>query len=445
MRAFDVEANPSRPMRPSPLTASNIRDMPLDLFDRIRTFPMFASAPDDFLAAILSHLRPQVHAVNDHIVTEGDDAKAMYWLVRGVVAVTSRDGEAVYAELKSGAFFGEIGVLMNVPRTATIVARTKCLLVVLMKDQLLAELPKYPEMEQAILQEAQERLSVLQKKRGQTLNLSSTPSSPPPPPLQTPPTAALRLPGAKQPRRDHGPGDAVVGEVGTIADGLVVPDTRTPPSPSTKITPPTTSTSTSTMNNINTRKRKSPSPGIIEDAVTGGSVLGSGLVNIRKTLKELPTFARLPPDILHFLGLSAQPKTYPPFTSIVRQGSPGNDIFFIVRGEAEVMHDGLPDGALPRLRQGQYFGEVASLGLSPGRTATVRSITTVECLMIGGEALDELWRRCPPEVRSEVERTARQRYRKYDGDIIMTGADAEVSPPQTPKDDAALPRLSTLR
>jgi len=129
--------------------------MPLDVVDRIRSFPLFMSAPDDFLVAIGAHLRPQIHSAHDHILTEGDEAKAMYWLVRGAVAVTSRDGEAVYAELNPGAFFGEIGVLMDMPRTASIIARTKCLLVVLKKEDLQAELPKYPEMEKAIRHEAQ--------------------------------------------------------------------------------------------------------------------------------------------------------------------------------------------------------------------------------------------------------------------------------------------------
>ena len=125
LRNFESETNPSRPVRPSPLTASPIPGMPLDLLDRIRSFPLFLSAPDAFLAAIGSHLRPQMHSAHDYILTEGEEAKAMYWIVRGAVAVTSRDGEATYAELKAGAFFGEIGILMEMPRTATIVARTK--------------------------------------------------------------------------------------------------------------------------------------------------------------------------------------------------------------------------------------------------------------------------------------------------------------------------------
>ncbi|CAK7205822.1 hypothetical protein SEUCBS139899_008601 [Sporothrix eucalyptigena] len=383
LRSFNVETNPTRPIRPSPLTASTFPDMPLDLVDRIRSFPLFNSAPDDFLAAIGKHLRPQIHAAHDLILREGDDAKAMYWLVRGVVAVTSRDGEAVYAELTPGAFFGEIGVLMDVPRTATIVARSKCLLVVLKKEDLQAELPRYPDMEKAIRQEAEERLTILKKKQ--------------------------------QERR--------TGKDTTPTTG------NAPPASSAA----TTSAADTPAQPTNSKKRKSPSPGIIEDPAVGGSALGSGYVNVRKTLKELPLFATLPPDILHFLGLSAQPKTYSPFTDIIRQGSPGNDIYFIVRGEAEVVHQ-LPNGAVleaestfsrPRLTQGQYFGEVASLGLSRGRTATVRSITTVECLMISGEALDELWRRCPPGLKNQVEETARARYNQQAAEAAEEAEDEE--------------------
>lgn len=398
IRSFNVETNPARPIRPSPLAASTIPDMPLDLVDRIRSFPLFMSAPDEFLAAIGRHLRPQIHAAHDVVLTEGDDALAMYWLVRGVVAVTSRDGEAVYAELKPGAFFGEIGVLMRMPRTATIVARTKCLLVVLKKEDLHAELPKFPDMEKAILQEAQERLSILKKKqleRGKT-SVSATGSV----------------------ARERIPGEVTMGDAGAIKEGTVV----------------------------NSKKRKSPSPGVIEDPAVSGSALGSGLVNVRTTLKELSLFSELPSDILHFLGLSAQPVSFPPFTDIVRQGGPGSEIYFIVRGECEVIREEDCGGfkratrssaVRPRLKAGQYFGEVASLGLAAARTATVRTVTSVECLMIGGGALEELWKRCPPGIRSQVEETARNRYQKPDEDVEMKDADdkaaSDASDLSTPK------------
>ncbi|KAI0127045.1 cyclic nucleotide-binding domain-containing protein [Xylariales sp. AK1849] len=395
IRSFNVETNPTRPMRPSPLTASTIPDMPLDLLDRMRSFPLFMSAPEDFLVAIGKHLRPQIHSAHDHVLTEGDDAKAMYWLVRGVVDVTSRDGEAVYAELKAGSFFGEIGVLMDMPRTATIVARTKCLLLILKKEDLQLELPKFPDMEKAIRHEAHERLTILNKKRQES-------------------GQKLYAVAGSKPAREAAPGEVSTGEKGVIKEGSVV----------------------------NHKKRKSPSPGVIEDPAAG-SALGSGFVNVRQTLRELPLFSALPPDILHFLGMSAQPKTYPPFTDIVRQGASGYEIFFIVRGEAEVIHEPLQEQpprrvtrssyVRPRLRQGQYFGEVASLGLSKERTATVRSITTVECLMISGEALDELWSKCPPGIRKQVEETARTRIKPAQEDVEMVDADRSGSdPPATP-------------
>ncbi|KAK8064992.1 hypothetical protein PG997_011739 [Apiospora hydei] len=374
-----------------PDSASLIRsfnDMPLDLLDRMRSFPLFMSAPEEFLVAIGKHLRPQVHSPHDHVLTEGDEAKAMYWLVRGVVAVTSRDGEAIHAELKPGAFFGEIGVLMDMPRTATIIARTKCLLLVLKKEDLQLELPRFPDMEKAIRHEAHERLTILKKKRQEGSHT-----------------------------RKH---MVSTGDMGAIKERPVV----------------------------NHKKRKSPSPGVIEDPAA--SALGSGFVNVRQTLKELPLFSTLPPDILHFLGMSALPKTYKPFTEIVQQGSPGNEIYFIVRGEAEVIHDAPKKETQtrrmtrssyirPRLRAGQYFGEVSSLGLSRRRTATVRSITTVECLMIGGDALDELWKRCPPGIRKQVEDTARTRIKPTDEDVEMVDV-SKLDRPDTPTTPIKIPQ-----
>ena len=329
----------------------------------------------------------------------------MYWLVRGAVAVTSRDGESTYAELKPGAFFGEIGTLMGIPRTATIVARTRSLLVVLKKEDLIKELPKFPEVERTIRDEASERLAILKRKK-QEKSISTR---------SDPPAAAGR--GEKRMRdRDGEDTDIEMGGTKSVAEGVK-----------------------------SNKKRKSPSPGLVE--ASASSALGEGLVNVRQLLKELPLFSGLPPEILHFLGLNAQPCTYPPFTDIIKQGSQGREVFFIVRGEVEVIDEKAPGPKLrtlsngagrevkrglhvkARLRQGQYFGEVASLSLAPRRTATVRSITSVECLMISGEILEEFWMRCPPAIKKQVEKTARQRMQaKSDDDVVMTDA-GDMTPP----------------
>jgi F-box/leucine-rich repeat protein 7 len=391
VRSFDSIVNPSRPVRQSPLATSQIQGMPLDLIDRIRSFPLFQSASDSFLAEIGLLLRPQMHAPNDYILTEGDDAKAMYWLVRGAVAVTSRDGESTYAELKPGAFFGEIGILMDRPRTATVIARTRCLLVVLKKEDLRMVLPLYPDVEQAIREEAQERLTILEKKKLQV--------RPPVP-----------VPGRRGSKRAREPGADEMDDSGN------------------ELGPNGTS-----------KKRKSPSPGLKN--VSTSSALANGLVNVRSLLKELPLFTALPPEMLHFLGLNAQPRTFEPFKDIIKQDSMGREIYFIVKGEVEVLDEkhtsnptrknsrlrGVPQTphVKARLKQGQYFGEVVSLALADRRTATVRSVSSVECLIITGEVLDEFWNLCPPNVRQQVEATAKRRLKEAsDNDVIMKDVDS---------------------
>ena len=401
IRSFDSETNPTRPVRPSPLTASTIQGIPLDLLDRLRSFPLFQSAPDSFLAAVAIHLRPQLHPSHDYILTEGDDAKAMYWLVRGGVRVTSRDGESTFAELKPGAFFGEIGVLMDMPRTASIVAKMKSLVVKLNKEDLQKVLPKYPDIEQAIRDEAKERLAILERKKKESGIRPATGSN------------KAGQTSSKRPR-DRMAGDVEMGDAGIFRDGEI----------------------------LSNKRRKSPSPGLAETAAS--SAFGSGPRTVRQILKELPLFSGLPAGDLHFLGLRMQPRTYPPFTDIIEQESHGRDLFFIVSGEVEVIADRGPVDSSPvspktengpdrtsrrqqrvvaRLKTGQYFGEVTGLALAPRRTATVRSIASVECLMISGDVLTELWERLPNNLRREVELEARSRMKASD-DLDIPMADA---------------------
>lgn len=399
IHSFDSVMNPNRPARPSPLASSQIKALPLELVDRLRSFPLFQATPESFLIEVGQHLRPQLHAPNDYILTEGDDARAIYWLVRGAVSVTSRDGESIYAELQPGAFFGEIGVLMDRPRTATIIARTRCMLVVLSKEDFRNILPRFPEVEQAIMEEAQERLMILEKKKKETSA----------PVVDDPSPSPLRR-GSKRLRE-------------VSSKDLMVTENEEP----------------STLKSVY-KKRKSPSPGR-RDA---SSALANGVVSVRLLLKELPLFSGLPADILHFLGLEAQPASFPPFTDIIQQDSQGRELYFIVRGEVEVVTERKdskkkhqqPNGTRhhsveikARLKQGQYFGEVVSLALAPRRTATVRSVTAVECLMLSGDVLSKFWEMCPREIREQVEHTAQERLQAAaDGDVIMSDEKDEQSP-----------------
>lgn len=407
IQSYDSALNPSRPVKSSALGVSVDTGLPLELLDRLKAFPLFQSAPESFLLSIGRSLRPNIFQPAQEIIREGEDAKAMYWLVRGSVRVTSRDGESTYAELKPGAFFGEIGILMDMPRTASIVASIRSLVVRLNKEDLQKELPSYPEVERAIRDEALERLAILERKKKERCL-----------PVHTGEEGSMRPPAAPRKRsRDWMAGDVEMGEAGSLENGEVTSN----------------------------KKRKSPSPSIAE--VSASSALGTSPLTVRQLLKELPLFSSLPSDILHFLGVNAQPVSYPPFTEIVKQETSGREVYFIVKGDVEVLTspvevqksekhlstNGYINGnahsadqqVRARLGAGQYFGEVTSLSLAPRRTATVRSVNYVECLLITGEVLDELWQRCSSELRQQVEAEARRRLRastKRDDDVVMSDA-----------------------
>jgi F-box/leucine-rich repeat protein 7 len=430
VRAYDSDTNPARPIRPSPLAASTIQGLPLDLLDRLRSFPLFQAAPDSFLAAVGLHLKPQLYQPHDTILTEGETGKAMYWLVRGAVRVTSRDQESTYAELKPGAFFGEIGILMDIPRTATIIANMRSLVVRLNKEDLKKELPKFPDVETAIMHEAQERLAILERRKKELG--SKRPAMP------------LRQITGKRDRED---GDVIMAETGVLRDGEVINAYK---------------------------KRKSPSPGLTE--AIAHSAFGSGGVHVRPLLKELPLFSSLPDDILHFIGMRAQPLSFAPFTDIIKQGSQGRDVYFIVKGDVEVVNVNVPEmnghtspilgrrrsiaagehhfqEVKARLKPGQYFGEVVSLSLAPRRTATVRSISSVEVLMISGDTLNQLWEKCTPDVRRQVESVAKERLQTaIENDIHMADinstpniddlAIADIIVPRTPRRKKSVPSVT---
>ncbi len=62
-------------------------------------------------------------APHEIIINHGDDGKEMYFLSHGVVEVLTPDGTQV-AKLRSGSFFGEVALLKDVTRNATIKAVT---------------------------------------------------------------------------------------------------------------------------------------------------------------------------------------------------------------------------------------------------------------------------------------------------------------------------------
>jgi MFS family permease len=105
------------------------------------------------------------------IVREGESADAMYVLVEGDVEVTAR-GEAGGAErtlrrMTGPIYFGEIGVLEHIPRTATVTALTDCRCERIEGDALLAALTTAPPSA-TMMENARSRLAITHPSRQPT-------------------------------------------------------------------------------------------------------------------------------------------------------------------------------------------------------------------------------------------------------------------------------------
>ena len=125
--------------------------------DIIEKVPIFEGASDEFIKETIMNLVPVVFTPGDYIVTAGEVGYDMFFISKGSVDVVSADGTTVYATLSDGQFFGEIALLLSMPRTASIVAKGYCDLYSLDKDTFDRVLARYPSFAETIKDLAEKR------------------------------------------------------------------------------------------------------------------------------------------------------------------------------------------------------------------------------------------------------------------------------------------------
>ncbi len=116
----------------------------------IEMIELFKEADEEFIKEIALHLKPIVLLPGDYIFKAGDEGREMYFLVKGDLAVLTKDEESMIATLHSGDFFGEIALLKDKPRTATIKAITYCDLYTLEKIHFTRVVEKFPKIAEKI-------------------------------------------------------------------------------------------------------------------------------------------------------------------------------------------------------------------------------------------------------------------------------------------------------
>jgi CRP-like cAMP-binding protein len=126
----------------------------------IEKVPIFEAASKDLIKEVVMNMEPVVFTPGDYIVRSGEVGFDMFFISRGRVDVMSADETTHYAYLSAGQFFGEIALLLSMPRTATIKAQEYCDLYRLEKETFDRILTRYPNFAANIQALAEERRAV---------------------------------------------------------------------------------------------------------------------------------------------------------------------------------------------------------------------------------------------------------------------------------------------
>ncbi len=121
--------------------------------------PLFKGAAPLLLNTVIMALRSTIAEAGDTIITQGEVGSEMYVICHGEVDVLDDQGTIVRT-LKDGDCFGEIGLLIAVPRTATIKARTSCDLFVLERTSFSRILRDHPHFAAMVTTIAKDRYDV---------------------------------------------------------------------------------------------------------------------------------------------------------------------------------------------------------------------------------------------------------------------------------------------
>jgi CRP-like cAMP-binding protein len=131
--------------------------LPIDL----RAVPLFSSLSDDNLTSLARSVRKRHAQLGDVLCREGERGDEMYVILSGAVTLHKQaDGRPTeLGRLESGAHFGEMALIGEAPRSATIVAVTDVDFLAIDRDTLMSVISAFPSVALQILRGYNERLA----------------------------------------------------------------------------------------------------------------------------------------------------------------------------------------------------------------------------------------------------------------------------------------------
>ena len=129
-------------------------------FELLRRVPLFAEI-EPAKVKLLAFVSERVaFDPGKRLFRQGDAADAAYLIIDGLadVIIETRGGPVVVATLGANETVGEIAIISNVPRTATVCAKDRLITLRIPKEPFMRMVREFPNMAVSIMQELAQRL-----------------------------------------------------------------------------------------------------------------------------------------------------------------------------------------------------------------------------------------------------------------------------------------------
>ena len=132
----------------------------------LRNIPMFANIEPSKLMLLAFTSERMAFKDGDVLFRQGEPGDSAYVIIGGEadVIVDTPKGPLTVAKLKRNDIVGEIAILCDVPRTATIQASSKLEAMVIAKDLFFRLVMEFPQMAVEIMRELARRLDATNRK-----------------------------------------------------------------------------------------------------------------------------------------------------------------------------------------------------------------------------------------------------------------------------------------
>ncbi|KAI8818735.1 uncharacterized protein EV422DRAFT_536648 [Fimicolochytrium jonesii] len=110
-------------------------------------------------------MRASIYLAGEYIIRKNEIGREMFFIGKGRVEVVSGDGMRVYGVIGAGSFFGELGVLFDIPRTASVRALENTLCMVLSRDDLKEALKGFPSISARFQTVVEQRMALIRARK----------------------------------------------------------------------------------------------------------------------------------------------------------------------------------------------------------------------------------------------------------------------------------------